>query len=58
MPKVNPQATDLIVKVSDTIAIRYFVAQEQIDLKKVQKKYEKLSDDAKRLNKILTAPIE
>ena len=58
MPKVNPQATGLIVKVSDTIAIRYFVAQEQIDLKKIQKKYDKLSDDAKRLNKILNAPTE
>lgn len=56
--KVDPQATENIVKVSDTIAIRYFVAQEQIDLKKIQKKFDKLSDDAKRLNKILKAPIE
>lgn len=58
MPKVKPDMTDLIVKISDTVAIRYYVAQEQIDLKKIQKKYNKLSDDAKRLNKILTAPTE
>lgn len=49
--------TDLIVKVSDAVAIRYFVAQEQIDLKKLQKKHDKLTEDAQRLNKILTAPI-
>lgn len=58
MAQVKADMKDLIVKISDTVAIRYFVAQEQIDLKKVQKKYDRLSDDAKRLNKILTAPTE
>lgn len=57
MVKINPQATDLVVKISENVAIRYYVAQEQIDLKEVQAKYDKLNDDAKRLNKILTAPL-
>lgn len=55
--QVQPDMKDLIIKVSDSIAIRYFVSQEQIDLKEVQKKRDKLTEDAQRLNKILTAPL-
>lgn len=55
--KVDPNATERIVKISENVAIRYFVAQEQIDLKKLQAKRDKLQSDATRLTKIINAPL-